>query len=272
MKENRLDNIKNKFFDIYSAICDFTDNEIMHGPVELFRSHFERLNMIAAIDVDDCAVQIMIRDRKFRPVIKHIAHLKRGFGLRMEIDAARSIIKSVDSWSLIKNFMFYPNYVELAHMEKKGANFDNKDRIAFIGSGPLPLSLIFLCKLYGVECIGMEQLSEYAEISRKVIQALGLTNHISIISGNHFSLPLNQKIKLVMVGADASPKDEIFDRLAKALPDGTKVSYRIYEKGLRRILDDQSSFNIPPELTEYTRIRPKPPVNNTSVFLIKNII
>ena len=70
--------------------------------------------------------------------------------------------------------------------------------------------------------------------------------------------------------ADALPKDEIFSHLAKALPDGTILSYRIYEKGLRRLLDSQSVFNLPSEFKEYARIRPEPPVNNTSVFIIKN--
>jgi len=72
-----------------------------------------------------------------------------------------------------------------------------------------------------------------------------------------------------MVGADACPKDEIFAHLAKTVPGGTKISYRIYEKGLRRFMDDQPVAAIPPEFEEYARIRPKPPVNNTSVFLIK---
>jgi hypothetical protein len=73
-----------------------------------------------------------------------------------------------------------------------------------------------------------------------------------------------------MVGADARPKDEIFAHLAKALPGGTRLSCRIYEKGLRRLLDDHALSDLPPGFTEYARIRPEPPVNNTSVFLLRN--
>ena len=73
----------------------------------------------------------------------------------------------------------------------------------------------------------------------------------------------------MMVSADACPKDEIFTHLAKTLPNEARLSYRIYEKGLRRLMDDQPVSDLPPELKEYTSIRPEPPVNNTSVFLIK---
>ena len=74
---------------------------------------------------------------------------------------------------------------------------------------------------------------------------------------------------LVMVAADASPKDEIFTHLKKTLPSGARLSYRIYEKGLRRLMDNQATLDLPHEFKEYLRIRPEPPVNNTSVFLVK---
>ena len=76
---------------------------------------------------------------------------------------------------------------------------------------------------------------------------------------------------LVMVAADAGPKDKIFTHLAKTLPNGARLSYRIYEKGLRRLMDNQAALDPPPAFKEYLRIRPEPPVNNTSVFLVKDI-
>jgi hypothetical protein len=127
----------------------------------------------------------------------------------------------------------------------------------------------FFARQYGLECTGIEQAPEYVELSTRLVKALGLDKHIRIIHGNHFSLPLNEQCRLVMVGADALPKEEIFAHLAKALSPGEMISYRIYEKGLRRLLDDQSVFDLPPEFLECTRIRPEPPVNNTSVFVIR---
>jgi hypothetical protein len=271
MKEKALDSIKNEFLDIYAAIRDLSDDEILNGPDDIFRPHLERLNRLAALDVDDHAAEKILRDRQFQGATKHICHLKAINGLRMEIDRAQSIIAGPDSWALVKRFIYYPNYLQLARMEYQGANLKPGDRVVFLGSGPFPLSLISLCKQYGIEGVGIEQVPEYAGLSKKVIESLELAGHVRIVQGNHFSLPLQEECQLVMVGADACPKDQIFTRFAKALPNGTRVSYRIYEKGLRRLLDDQSVFDLPPEFKEYARIRPEPPVNNTSVFLVKNI-
>ncbi|MCD6184752.1 MAG: methyltransferase [Deltaproteobacteria bacterium] len=271
MKKNSLYYVKDEFLDIYSSICNLTNEEILRKPVDDFRLYFERLNSLAAIDVDDQYVEKILCDKKLQPLIKHIYSLKKTYGLKMEIEFVRSIIDDTDPWRLLKSFKFYPNYLELAHMEYKGGELKPNDMVVFIGSGPLPMSLVSLYKQYGIKGIGIEQVPEYANLSQKLIKALELTDLIRIIPGNHLSLPVNEKVQMVMVGADACPKDEIFTYLAKTLDNGTKLSYRIYEKGLRRLLDDKQVLDIPHEFKEYERIRPKPPVNNTSVFLIKNI-
>ncbi len=268
MKENRFDSIKKELLDIYAAICDLTDDEILNGTETVFRSHFKRLQGLIAMDVEDHLTDKLLCDKEFRPITKRISHLKRINGLGMEIKYAQSIIADSHPWIAVKNFIFYPNYLQLADMEYLGAELKPGDRVLFLGSGPLPLSLISLYKQYGVEGIGMEQVPEYVKISQKLIKTLGLTGQIQIVQGNHFSLPLDEECMLVMVGADACPKDEIFAHLAGTLPNGTRVSYRIYEKGLRRLMDNQAAFE-PPGFKEYLRIRPEPPVNNTSVFLIK---
>ena len=80
-------------------------------------------------------------------------------------------------------------------------------------------------------------------------------------------MPLEERLELVMVAAQAEPKEGIFDHLARVLPAGTKVSYRSYEKGLRKLLDTFYRYELPAQFEEYLRVRPKPPANNTVVFL-----
>ena len=70
-----------------------------------------------------------------------------------------------------------------------------------------------------------------------------------------------------MVAAKAEPKEEVFEQLARVLPEGSKVSYRLYEKGLRRVLGSSSLFELPSGFEESLRVQPEPPVNNTVVFL-----
>ncbi len=168
----------------------------------------------------------------------------------------------------MKQFVYYPNYMELARMEYTGARLGPGDRVVFLGSGPMPLTLVCLCVRYKVLGTGIERFPEYAALSKKLIKVLGLKEQIKIIEGNHFSLPLAEACNLTMIGADALPKNEIFTHLSQHLEPGTALSYRIYEKGLRRLLDVQSNFKLPPGIKEITRVRPLPPVNNTSVFTI----
>jgi hypothetical protein len=186
---------------------------------------------------------------------------------KLEIEHAKSILKSNDSWKALKNFAYLPNYLQLAQTEYQGSGLKPGERVLFLGSGPLPLSLIILCHQYGLKGIGIEQELARAELSRKVLQKLELSDQFNIIAENHFTLPLKEKSELLMVAAAAEPKKEIFDHLATVLPAGTKVSYRIYEKGLRRLLETSSFLKLPEQFKEYLRIRPEPPVNNTVVFL-----
>jgi hypothetical protein len=272
MKQNPVDSVKNEFQGIYAAVHDLSDEDILHGPDDLFLPHLKRMNRLAAMGVDELIAEEMLNDLEFKTELKLIAHLKRIFGLRMEIDYAKSIISDPNPWDRITHFDFYPNYLQLAHMEYRGANLNTGDHVAFIGCGPLPLSLISMCKQYGIKGTGLEQVPEYGVLAEEILKSLGLTRHIRIIQGDHFSLPFKEECQLVMVGADARPKDEIFARLADVLPTGARLSYRIYEKGLRRLMDYQSVFQLPPEFREFARFQPEPPVNNTSVFLIKDTI
>ena len=221
------------------------------------------------LDVDDHQVDALMADNALRPAIEKIARIKQIHGLRLERQRARAIIDSRDPWQMLKGFLYYRNYIGLAEMESRGADLKVGDRVVFLGSGPLPLSLITLVKRCGIQGVGIERDPLNADLSRRVLDALALGGEIEIVLGDHFVLPISRPCSLIMVGADAVPKEEIFTHLAKTLPNGMTLSYRIYEKGLRRLFDRDHMGVLPSGLREYRRIRPQPPVNNTSVFVVK---
>lgn len=264
-----LDVVKKEVLDIYEALAHIDPDSLLEGRHEEAYPYFGRLDRMAAMDMDDCRAQILRTDPVLQPALAHISLLKRTNGLRLEIRHARDLIDSAAPWEAIKQFVYYPNYLELARMEYTGANLCSGDRVVFLGSGPLPLTLISLCARYQVLGVGIEQCREYANLSRQLVHALDLDRQIRILDGNHFSLPLPEPCQLIMIGADARPKEEIFGHLLNVLEKGTTLSYRIYEKGLRRFLDAQSGFKLPAGFKEITRVRPKPPVNNTSIFVVK---
>jgi hypothetical protein len=264
-----LETIKKQILEIYSICRDLSVERILNDQEDVFFPHMERLNRLAAVEVEDHEVDALIADKDLQVPIQKIAELKRIHGLRMETHRAQAIIASHSPWEILRRFVYYPNYIQLADMEFDGAKLKPGDRVIFLGSGPLPLSLITLASGHDIQGIGIEKETVSAELSRKVIACLGLSGQIEIILGDHYAMPLSHEHSLIIVGADAIPKREIFAHLAGALPTGMKISYRIYEKGLRRLFDVDAVGHLPANLKEYKRIRPTPPVNNTSVFAVE---
>lgn len=267
--EIEIESLIAEFRIIYSQIKDFGDTDILENPSPELYVIFKRLDELAALDVDEKAIDLILKDPNFDLLMTEISRFRFLYNLKLETEKAKSLLSSSNPWETLQNFTFYPNYLQLASTEYTGSGLKPKDCVLFLGSGPLPLSLILLCHEYGLFGIGIEQDENRANLSREVISILGLSVSIKIIEGNHFCLPLENSCDLYMVAAQAEPKKEIFEHLTKVLPEGSKVSYRLYEKGFRRILDYSSFFELPSRFEEYCRMQPCPPVNNTVVFIRK---
>ena len=57
-------------------------------------------------------------------------------------------------------------------------------KLAFIGCGPVPMSLILMSRSYGIRSVGLDGSSGTVELSKKVIEYLGLENDIEIVHGD----------------------------------------------------------------------------------------
>ncbi|BCO10384.1 methyltransferase [Desulfolithobacter dissulfuricans] len=259
--------IHSELLDIYDAIRDLSDKEILRAHPGALDPPFRRLDQLAAMEIEDGVLAKILASPELEQVLLAISRLRNTYGLRLEIEQAHALLASSDPWKTLQEFTFHENYLQLAAMEQQGAGLKSGDRIIFLGSGPLPLSLIFLCSRYDLQGIGIERENFFADLSRQVVAHLGLEDRITIRAGNHFSLPLKEQFQLLMVAAMARPKEEIFRHLARSLPEGSLVAFRLYEKGLRRLLDRNGDVTLPPEFTVYHRIRPRPPVNNTVVVV-----
>ncbi len=259
--------VAGEIMDVYSVIADFDREETYLTPSNHLNTVFQRLDQLIALDVDDVTTEEILSNSGLNSAFDVITRFRSRYTAELEIEQANAILDSSDPWRSLKGFDYFSNYIQLARTEFHGAGLKAGDTVLFLGSGPLPLSLIVLCREYGLKGIGIEQEKERVELSRRVIGRLGLSNEIKILDGNQFTLPLDEPVDLIMVAAQAEPKSAIFSYLAEVLPAGTMISYRIYEKGMRRLLDTFSRYELPGNLEEYGRIRPTPPANNTSVFL-----
>jgi hypothetical protein len=256
-----------EFRQIHALVKDIEETEILENSSPDLQAAFKRLDELAAMEVDGEVTDLLLKSPEFNSLLPAISRFRFLYNLKLEIEEAKSLLSSRNPWETLQNYTFYPNYLQLARTEYAGSGLKPGDYVLFLGSGPLPLSLIVLCHEYDISGIGIEQERERACLSRKVIAHLGLSERIQIIEGNHFILPLESSCELYMVAAQAEPKKEIFEQLSKVLPEGSNISYRLYEKGLRRLLDCSSLFELPAGFEEYLRVQPEPPVNNTVVFL-----
>ncbi len=195
--------------------------------------------------------------------------------MSLETEYAKEILASQSSWNVLEEFPFYRNYLRLVRTEFKGFGLKSGDKIFFLGSGPLPLTLIIFFRCHEVKGIGIEQDPARASLSIRVLSKLGLSEDITIIIGNHLSInPIDfigpdTGTKALMIAAQAEPKKEILDHLLKVISPVCRISYRIYEKGLMKLINRDFLLNLPEGYREYKRIRPEPPAYNTVVFLEK---
>lgn len=265
--KNKASFLITELWEIHALVKDIGNEEILESSSAELLAVFKKLDKLAALEVDEESTELILKSPGFDYLLISIFNFRFLYNLKLEIEKAKSILASRSPWETLHNFTFYQNYLQLARTEYTGSGLKPKDCVLFIGSGPLPLSLITLCQEHNIRGIGIEQEGTRASLSREVISQLGLSESIRIIEGNHFCLPLETSFNLYMVAAQAEPKKEIFEHLAKVLPEGSQVSYRFYEKGFRKILDSSILFKLPAGLEEYLRIQPEPPVNNTVIFL-----
>ncbi len=259
--------VREKFIALGRALSGFGPDDYRFGDKTLFHDRFASVNELAACELDEVEVDLLARDSDLAEAFERIDVLRSVYGPRLEEERARGILQAEDPWRELEGFLFYPNYLELARMETEGAGLVPGDRVVFLGSGPLPLSCITMCARRGLQCVGVEREARYVDVSRRVVERLGLSDGVEIIHGDHGAFPLPAPADLVMAASAAEPKDAVFAALAEALPKGAGVSFRTHEKGLRRLINRDNPSQAPSGFRELRRIQPRPPVINTCVFL-----
>ncbi|WP_292391804.1 nicotianamine synthase family protein [Methanosarcina sp. UBA5] len=267
--------ILKEILDLYKDIRELSDEEILSCSSDKPEKLFLRLDALITLDLGSDVISILLNNQELEPIFAHINRFRNLYTVRLETGYAKEILASQSSWDVLEKFPFYKNYLKLVRTEYEGFELKAGDRISFLGSGPLPLTLIIFFKYYAVKGKGIEQNPERTWLSIKTLEKLGLSENITIITGNHLSInPIDfldhgTGVKALMIAAQAEPKKEILDYLLKVIPPGCRISYRIYEKGLMKLLNRDSLLNLPEGYREYKRIRPEPPVYNTVIFLEK---
>ena len=219
----------------------------------------EGLSALDGTDIDEIT--------KILDEIEIIAHDKE-----IDFDSAKHILddekmKSDDPKAVLDSFHFYDRYIGLIENERQLANFNENKTFVFLGSGPLPLTLIMFRMVTGCKCIGIEQFEEVADLSRKVLKRLELDDGIEIITGNEKTIA-DLDYDILMIAAFAEPKDRVFANVWEVVDEKTPVLYRTYT-GMRAILYAPVTDKDTRGFHQEVMLLPRGKTNNTSVLIRK---
>ncbi len=218
-------------------------------------------------EIDFDSAKHILDDEKMNKALKLIRKFYVYIGARLERENAMKILESDDPKAVLDSFHFYDRYIGLIENEMQLAKFNENKTFVFLGSGPLPLTLIMFNMVTGCKCIGIEQFEEVANLSRKVLKRLGLDEGIEIITGDEKTIA-DLDYDILMIAAFAEPKDRVFANVWDVVDEKTPVLYRTYT-GMRAILYSPVTEKDTRGFRQEVMLLPKGKTNNTSVLIRK---
>lgn len=257
-----------KIKSIAESLKNYGEYEMHEVPLDDIIPLLDSVEEIAhdqVIDFD--SAKHILDDEKMNEALKIIRRFYVALGTRLETEKAEEILKSDDPWTTLESFHFYNRYQGLLKNENQLVKFTPEHKVAFIGGGPLPLTIILLNKIFKANCVSIEIMPDVAELSRRVIKKLGLESQIEVVEGDETNLK-DIDYTVVMVAALAEPKERVFTNLWETLDTLTPVIYRTYT-GMRAILYSPVTEKATRGFHKEVMILPTGKVNNTSVLIRK---
>ena len=229
---------------------------------------FLLLDDLAHMDAGEHLSALILAEPEINAALPDIRAYYDTFFNIHEIHLAERLLRTSAPWETLKSFPLYPRYEALVKNQIELYNIEPGSRLAFIGCGPVPSSLILLNHLAGIRSVGLEMDERVAEVSRKVVRSLGLAREIDIVHGDE-TLLRELDWDTVLVAAMAIPKKRIFGNLRRIMIETEKtdasVFYRTYS-GMRAILHAPVTDADIEGFTIVGRYFPMGRVNNTVVI------
>ena len=217
--------------------------------------------------IDFDSAKHILDDEKMNRALQLIRKFYVYIGARLERENALKILESDNPKAVLDSFHFYERYIGLIDNERQLARFNENKTFVFLGSGPLPLTLIMFNLVTGCKCIGIEQFEEVADLSRKVLKRLGLDKEIEIITGDEKTIA-DLDYDIIMIAAFAEPKNRVFANVWEIVDETTPVLYRTYS-GMRAILYSPVTEKDTRGFHQEGILLPQGKTNNTSVLIRK---
>lgn len=254
----------------YGDLDKYGDSALDNVDINEIIKLLDEVEIIAhdkTIDFD--SAKHILDDEKMNKALTLIRKFYVYIGARLETENALKILDSKNPKETLDSFHFYDRYIGLIENESQLVKFNKDKTFLFIGSGPLPLTLIMFNTVFNCKCIGIEQQEDVAILSRKVLKKLGLDKNIEIIVGDERTIE-GIDYDILMVAALAEPKERVFANIWELVDEKTPVIYRTYT-GMRAILYSPVMEKDTRGFHKEVMILPTGNTNNTSVLIRKLI-
>lgn len=233
-----LEIIKPHILSFAERIKQYDDEALRKlSPDDLYRL-FLLLDDLAHMDAGEHLAGLILDEPEIRSTLPIIRTYYNTFFSIHEVHLASRLLDSSDPWETMKSFPLYPRYEALVKNQIKLDKSNSGSRLAFIGCGPVPSSLILMNHLAGVSSVGIDTSEKAVALSRQIIQCLGLEKEIDIIHGDE-TLLQELDWDMVLVAAMADPKARIFRNLRLIMRERGKIDALVFFRtytGMRAIL------------------------------------
>ncbi|MFM2383432.1 MAG: hypothetical protein RIQ72_4 [Candidatus Parcubacteria bacterium] len=202
-------------------------------PTPVINAHFSSL-----VDIVQNSDSVISNKILNNPKIKKIKKELRSISAQGEYELERAwadvLVHSKDIWRDIEQFPYIENYKSLTDFEMSDIDsciaHNKKHRVLFIGSGPLPLSSIYMAKKHNLLIDNVEIDSYAHSLSQKIIHKLKLDSHINNIHSDILDIKDFSKYNLIFVaalaGADEKEKMSIIRHIKRYSAKGTHIILR----------------------------------------------
>lgn len=268
--EPQLYDIKSHILHFYSNIKDNDLTKIAESNIAKLYEIFSELDELGHLDVSNNLCQTLLRDPVISSVLPSIYTSYTQFFSIHETQLAKKILACKEPWKMLESFPLYARYENM--IKNQVQDSPEIKVLAFIGCGPIPITLLLFSKLYGIHCIGIDKDPEAVNLAKSCVKHFGLEKEISIVEGDENSLSSLYWDSVLIAGL-AEPKQRIFNNLHSIIKNRrseskkpVSVCYRDYS-GMRQLL----YWPVQPEhikgFNKVKEIYPDGKINNTLVFL-----
>jgi len=228
--------VHDRLIDFNKTISNHTEESLRQlSQCEIY-SLYLNIDDIAHLKCDHDLEERIMASQEIKRMLPAVRHYYKNFFDIHEKFLVTEVLEAEDPWQPLMDFGLYPRYETLIKTQMESLSLGNPKRIAFIGSGPMPLSLILMHRLYGIESVGVDFDDIAVSMSRKSLERLGLSHAITIVHGTEKVLE-GRQWDAVIIAALAEPKSRVFSNLREIMRKSAirPVICRTYS-GLRTLL------------------------------------